>query len=222
MKKLTLVLIGLIVLIGLVSWVLFQIGLAHPPAVRVLQVEQIQQLSQIITARVRVTERVDQRIAVVGHGPQRYGDQPYVTHLDAVAQLLEPYGPVAQTVGYLHDVVEDTPVTAEQVRGAFGEFVEQCVNLVTDEPGTNRQERKTTTNAKLASVRGDLQLALIVKAADRLANLRMCSRNSENEPKLDMYRREHAAFCQAAFRPGLCDALWAEMAHILSKRPGKV
>lgn len=54
--------------------------------------------------------------AIEAHGEQRYGDQPYSVHLDAVAGLLEPYGADAQMIGYLHDVVEDTAITADRVR----------------------------------------------------------------------------------------------------------
>ncbi len=159
--------------------------------------------------------------AIEAHGPQRYGDQPYVTHLDVVADLLKPFGASAQTVGYLHDVIEDTAVTAEQVREGFGDLVAQCVKLVTDEPGIDRSDRKAKTNAKLSAVHGELQLALIVKAADRLANLRMSARAGNDNSKLAMYRREHPAFRDAAFRPGLCDELWTEIEQILSTKPSQ-
>jgi (p)ppGpp synthase/HD superfamily hydrolase len=153
--------------------------------------------------------------AIAAHGQQRYGDQPYVVHLDAVAKLAAPYGEDAQTVAYLHDAVEDTAVTLDQVRALFSEHVAQCVALLTDERGGNRAERKLRTHAKLAQVSGASQLALIVKAADRLANLQMSSR-VKGDPKLEMYRREHPAFRMAAFRPSLCDDLWAQMERILS------
>ena len=67
--------------------------------------------------------------AVDAHGEQRYGDQPYVVHLDAVAALLAPFGETAQAIGYLHDVVEDTPVRLQAVREAFGDLVADCVAL---------------------------------------------------------------------------------------------
>lgn len=152
--------------------------------------------------------------AIEAHGAQRYGDHPYALHLDAVAGLLEPWGHEAQVVGYLHDVVEDTAVTLDRVRQEFGDHMAACVALVTDEPGENRKERKARTNAKLSKVEGDLRLALVVKPADRLANLRASVQDRES--KLEMYRREHPAFREAAFRPGLCDELWAEMDEILS------
>jgi len=152
--------------------------------------------------------------AVAAHGDQRYGDQPYAVHLDAVVELLAPFGEQAQVVGYLHDVVEDTAVPLDAVRAQFGDRVAACVALVTDEPGANRRERKAKTNAKLASVSADNALALVVKAADRLANLR-ASASSGSESKLGMYRREHPAFREAAYRLELCDVLWQEMEIIV-------
>jgi (p)ppGpp synthase/HD superfamily hydrolase len=153
--------------------------------------------------------------ALLAHGEQRYGDEPYAVHLDAVAELARPYGVEAETVAYLHDVVEDTPVPAERIREVFGDLVADCVALVTDMPGANRAERKVLTNEKLAKVDGKLRLALIVKAADRLANLRQSARGGRGS-KLDMYRAEHPAFRNAAHRNGLCDPLWAEMDRILA------
>jgi (p)ppGpp synthase/HD superfamily hydrolase len=154
--------------------------------------------------------------AITAHGGQMYGDQPYSFHLDAVVELLAPFGEEAQIVGYLHDVVEDTAVSVQEVREKFGDHVANCVALVTDESGVNRKERKARTNAKLAAVSGDRELALIVNAADRLANLQMSARGGAGS-KLDMYRREHSAFRQAAYRPGLCDELWKEMSRILEE-----
>lgn len=154
--------------------------------------------------------------AIASHGDQKYGDHPYSFHLDAVASLLEPFGERAQVVGYLHDVAEDTSVPIETLREKFGGLIADCVLLVTDAPAADhsRAERKAKTNAKLADVAGEKQLALIVKAADRLANLRMSASGGKGS-KLEMYRHEHAAFRAAAFRAGLCDQLWLEMDRIL-------
>lgn len=133
--------------------------------------------------------------------------------------MLAPFGEEAQIIGYLHDVVEDTAVSIEEVRAKFGDRVSECVRLVTDETGANRKERKARTNTKLAAVSGEKELALVVKAADRLANLRMSAREGSGS-KLEMYRREHVPFRQAAYRPGICDGLWEEMERILGV-PGK-
>ena len=62
-----------------------------------------------------------------------------------------------------------------------------------------------------------MKVALIVKAADRLANIRQSACSCPGESKLEMYRREHGEFTQAAFRKGLCDPIWDEMATILHR-----
>jgi (p)ppGpp synthase/HD superfamily hydrolase len=131
-----------------------------------------------------------------------------------VAELLAPYGETAQVIGYLHDVAEDTNVPLDALRLEFGDLVADCVAVVTDSAGANRIERKQRTNAKLAKIAGETELALIVKAADRLANLQMSARGGRGS-KLAMYREEHADFCLAAYRPGLCDDLWRAMDEIV-------
>ena len=148
--------------------------------------------------------------AVAAHGDQRYGDRPYIVHLEAVAAIVRSYGSEAQRIAYLHDVAEDTNITLDDLRHQFGARVAEHVALLTDEPGGDRAERKARSHAKLANVPPELNLALVVKAADRLANLRESAR-SANAKKLAMYRSEHAEFWAAAYRPGLCDDLWREI-----------
>lgn len=157
------------------------------------------------------------RFAIEAHGNQRYGERPYSYHLDAVAALLAPYGEQAQVIGYLHDVVEDTEVGAPEVQARFGDQVAACVSLLTDEPGADRKERKTKTYAKLAQVAGPTELALVVKAADRLANVRACIADRKRS-LWELYRSEHPAFRAAAYREGICEPLWSELDTLLRER----
>ncbi len=156
------------------------------------------------------------QFALQAHGKQMYGDRPYSYHLDAVASLLKPYGATAMVVGYLHDTVEDTSVTVDLITDRFGSRIARCVDLVSDPPGRNRRERKIQAYARLASVdpKSADALALIVKTADRLANLQACT-NGDNQEKLAMYLAEHDAFVEAVFRPGLCDDLWRRIQRTL-------
>ncbi|MCB9749864.1 MAG: bifunctional (p)ppGpp synthetase/guanosine-3',5'-bis(diphosphate) 3'-pyrophosphohydrolase [Myxococcales bacterium] len=157
--------------------------------------------------------------ARAAHGDQRYGAHPYVVHLDDVVEILaglpardEP----TLIAGYLHDVVEDTDVTLVDVEEAFDVIVARCVALLTDAPGESRKQRKAATYARLARVADGAPeaRALVVKAADRLANVRR-SVEDQNRRLLEMYRREHAAFRGAARRPGLTPALWDELDYLL-------
>ncbi|HSC79311.1 MAG TPA: HD domain-containing protein [Chitinolyticbacter sp.] len=152
--------------------------------------------------------------ALHAHGDQKYGDRPYSFHLDMVAGNLAPYGEQAQVVGYLHDVVEDTSVTKEKIEDEFGSLVAECVGLLTDEPGANRKERKAKTYEKLSRVSGPAELALIVKVADRLANVKACVADGKRS-QWEVYLSEQPTFKAAAYREGLCDPLWAELEELL-------
>ncbi len=149
------------------------------------------------------------QFALCAHGDQLYGELPYSVHLDAVARILKPYGTTAIVIGYLHDVLEDTPVSETMIADQFGARIARCVQLVSDPPGKTRRERKKKANAQLAAVdeEGEEALALVVKTADRLANLEACVAGG-NEEKLEMYRAEHEQFVEAVYRSQLCEDLW--------------
>ena len=153
--------------------------------------------------------------AIQHHGDQKYGDQPYSFHLDWVVSLLEPYGETAQVIGYLHDVVEDTHITVADIEATFNEFIANAVAVVSDQPGATREEKKAKTYALMAEVQGDLEIALVVKTADRLANV-LASVKFNRDDKLAMYQEEHAQFHAAAYRPGLCDELWTQLNQLIN------
>ena len=154
---------------------------------------------------------------MTAHGDQKYGTAPYVVHLDEVAKIVSGVDSTAPAlaIAYLHDVLEDTSVTGDAIEREFGALVRRCVEIVTDPPGATRKERKALLHERLKTVPESHHLALIVKAADRLANVRSSAR--DNPGLLSMYRKEHAAFREAAFRPGLCDDLWTEMERHLDQ-----
>jgi guanosine-3',5'-bis(diphosphate) 3'-pyrophosphohydrolase len=154
--------------------------------------------------------------AIKAHANQKYGERPYSYHLDQVAALARPYGEEAVAIAYLHDTAEDTEATIPEIEGKFGPKIASCVSLLTDEPGANRKERKAKTYAKLAAVHGPNEIALLVKVADRLANVRACVKDRK-QSLWHVYRGEHEAFRSAAYRPGLCDPLWAELETLLSE-----
>jgi len=155
-------------------------------------------------------------LAYKAHGEQKYGEQPYTAHLEAVAELAKPFGDFAIVLAYLHDVVEDTNVSLSDIGAEFGIFIADCVSLLTDEPGVNRKERKAKTYAKMANIPQDsgFEFVLIVKACDRLANIQSCSKN--NPSLLQMYKKEAQAFRNAVFRPRLCDELWGEIDKLIA------
>ena len=98
--------------------------------------------------------------------------QPYINHCLAVAGLLTAVGGVTDSVliaaALLHDVVEDTPVTAEQIEAEFGAAVAAVVAEVTDDKSLPKAERKRmqVVHAAHKSAR-----AKQLKIADKIHNI---------------------------------------------------
>jgi (p)ppGpp synthase/HD superfamily hydrolase len=84
---------------------------------------------------------------------------------------------------------------------------------VTDEPGETRKERKAKTYKKMAQVSGVTELALLIKAADRLANVRSCVAG-KNHRLMNVYKSEYPVFKQSAYRENMCDEIWSELQKI--------
>jgi (p)ppGpp synthase/HD superfamily hydrolase len=154
--------------------------------------------------------------ALKAHGDQKYGEHPYIFHLDAVVNILDRYAPDVRIIGYLHDVLEDTKKTEDDIKKEFGEFIAKCVYFVTDESGHNRQIRKIKTYKKLKFIPAEYEKALIVKAADRLTNIESCIIEGRIS-LLKMYMKESYAFKDAVYRKGLCDDIWQSIEFIIQK-----
>ena len=97
---------------------------------------------------------------------------PYIVHPLAVAKLLIENNFPAQVVaaGVLHDTVEDTNVTLDEIRAAFGDEVASLVGAVTEPPRTfSWEERK---RAILRQMETAPLSVLAIECADKLDNLR--------------------------------------------------
>lgn len=160
--------------------------------------------------------------AAEAHAGQEYNLMPYTVHLEAVAMLVREVADPGsdpdflETVAWLHDVIEDTDVTEAQVADTFGHAVAEAVSLLSDPPGCNRRERKQRLHERLGRLderQPVARAALLVKVADRLANVRAAA--DKRPGLLKMYRLEHAEFRYATFRFGLCNALWRALDRLL-------
>jgi len=110
------------------------------------------------------------------HRDQRRKDKdasPYINHPIALAHILISEGgvsdPVVLCAAILHDTIEDTKTTPEELRAAFGAEIAGVVQEVTDNKELEKAVRKQLQieHARHASPR-----AKLVKLADKIANLR--------------------------------------------------
>ena len=111
------------------------------------------------------------------HKPQRRkSGEPYIIHPVKVARIVAEeleLGVDPVIAAFLHDVVEDTPYTIDDIRARFGDEVAFLVGVVTKEKKEKYIQSKQIDNFRqiLASMQYDVR-ALLIKLADRLHNMR--------------------------------------------------
>lgn len=114
--------------------------------------------------------------ALEKHGNQLYGRKPYHVHLLDVVNNHRRYIEWDELTqeqldsAWLHDIIEDTSVTIQDIEGLFGSYVAELVNAVTNEPASNRKLKLELTAPKIRNTSG----AIILKLADRIANVEQC------------------------------------------------
>ncbi len=110
-------------------------------------------------------------------GQFRKSGEPYITHPLAVALVLAEYGLDRDTIvaGILHDTVEDTPLTLEEVEREFGPEVALLIDGVTKLDRIRFESREVaqaaTIRKMVVAMAQDVRV-LLIKLADRLHNLR--------------------------------------------------
>lgn len=135
------------------------------------------------------SNKIDQarRLATTAHADQLYGTQPYMVHIEDVVRRVRQItnDPEIICAAYLHDTIEDTPVTYSYIEQQFGQNVADMVWAVTG-VGATRADKMANAIAKIARTPG----ADFVKSADRLSNA--AASKAEKKMKLyNRYRDEH-------------------------------
>jgi guanosine-3',5'-bis(diphosphate) 3'-pyrophosphohydrolase len=128
---------------------------------------EAQRLNRILTAATFAADK---------HRLQRRKDadaSPYINHPLELARILCVEGgitdPDVLVAALLHDTVEDTETSLEELMGKFGPKVTAIVAEVTDDKSLSKEERKRLQVVKAAS---KSEAAKLVKLADKISNLR--------------------------------------------------
>ena len=125
----------------------------------------------------KVVIRKAYKLAVEAHAPQRRKTgEAYIFHPIEVARICAAeieLGTTAIAAALLHDVVEDTPITLQEIKEQFGDKIAQIVDGLTKlDRAYDRETIKLDTFVKvLATLTKDVRVILI-KMADRLHNMR--------------------------------------------------
>jgi len=128
----------------------------------------------------------------------KYDGQPYDVHLMMVYEfackyihLLPDNGTVSDVLAaaWVHDVIEDTRQTYNDVKNVLGERVADLAYALTNEKGKNRKER---ANDKYYEGIRNTPFATYLKICDRMANVTYSKQHKSN--MLNGYRKEHDDF----------------------------
>jgi (p)ppGpp synthase/HD superfamily hydrolase len=126
-------------------------------------------MEEVIVAQT--IEKV-REFALAKHGEQKrkYDGAPYIQHLDNVAGILVEHGyddPTLIAAALLHDTVEDTPTTVQELVDEFGEEIAELVYWLTDTEKGNRKARALQSAWRLARAPRNAKL---IKLADIIDN----------------------------------------------------
>jgi hypothetical protein len=131
-------------------------------------------IQRAVSYATRAHGRIDHR--------RKYTNQPYDVHLKSVARIVAEYTDDQEMIAaaWLHDTVEDTSATFEDIEEQFGQDVVALVADVTDVSKVsdgNRAVRKAIDRAHLAQAS---PRAKTIKLADLIDNCRDITRNDED------------------------------------------
>ena len=145
-------------------------------------------------------------------GQMRASGEPYIAHPVAVANILRSLGGDSAMIaaGFLHDVVEDTDVSADEIEAHFGAEVRQMVEGVTKlskfEFNSKTERQAENFRRMFLAMAQDIRV-IVVKLADRLHNMRTLQ-HMPREKQVQKARETIEIFAPLANRLGIGRIKW--------------
>ncbi|RPJ82981.1 MAG: bifunctional (p)ppGpp synthetase/guanosine-3',5'-bis(diphosphate) 3'-pyrophosphohydrolase [Deltaproteobacteria bacterium] len=146
--------------------------------------------------------------ARVHAGQVRLSGEPYLSHPLEVAGILSDMklDSVSVAAGLLHDVVEDTHATPEEIREMFGPETEHIVSGVTKISTLsfdNSQARQAENIRKMILAMADDIRVILIKLADRLHNMRTLQYHTNRQKQIEIAQETLDIYAPIAARLGI-------------------
>jgi len=145
--------------------------------------------------------------AQVHDGQVRLSGEPYLSHPLEVAYILADMNLDIESIsaGLLHDVIEDTHVTEEELEAVFGKEISHLVAGVTKLsilPFNSSQERQAESIRKMILAMADDIRVILIKLADRLHNMRTLKFHKEAK-RIEIAQETQDIYAPIAGRLGI-------------------
>jgi len=145
----------------------------------------ISKLTHATDEDIKLVKRAHAYAAKAHEGHKRYSGEPFIKHVERVAEMLAEMGMGPRTISaaLLHDTVEDTRVTSDDIGREFGEEIRFLVEGVT-KLGSVRyygSDRHNESLRKLFVATSQDIRVLIIKLVDRLHNMQTLSHVPEEK-----------------------------------------
>lgn len=134
---------------------------------------------------------------------RKYTNEPYIEHPVEVMQIVESVAHTEEMLvaALLHDTIEDTPVTREDIAAQFGADVAALVMELTDQCHEgNRATRKAAEAERLAQISPAAQT---IKLADLISNTRSIIAHDPDFSRIYLREKVHVLSRMRAGDPGL-------------------
>jgi len=137
-------------------------------------------------ANVDIIERAYVYSARVHLGQMRLSGEPYLSHPLEVAAILSDMKLDEESIaaGLLHDVIEDTKATPEEIEDIFGPEIKNIVSGVTKLsklPFNSSEDRQAESIRKMLLAMADDIRVILIKLSDRLHNMKTLQFHKENK-----------------------------------------
>ena len=159
-------------------------------------------------ADVDIIDRAYVFSAKTHHGQMRLSGEPYLTHPLEVAGILSKMRLDVYSIaaGLLHDVVEDSRTTVEEIEDMFGPEIAHIVSGVTKISKLNYQSaqmRQAESMRKMILAMADDIRVILVKLADRVHNMDTLKFHKSEQKKISIAQETHDIYAPIAGRLGI-------------------